>query len=66
MCRKCRGGGAGWVLLVGGLVVLVMALVLMFARDWDMDGDPTTGTGFMTKLKIVITHLQVHPVLVSE
>ena len=57
--RKCRGGGGGWLLLVGAIVILVAALIIMFARDWEMDGDPNTGTGYMTKLKIVITHLQV-------
>lgn len=46
------------MLVVAAVAVLVVALVLMFARDWEVDGDPTTGTGFMTKLKIVITHLQ--------
>ena len=59
--RRCRGGGGGLVLVVAAVAVLIVALVLMFARDWEVDGDPNTGTGFMTKLKIVITHLQAPP-----
>lgn len=54
MCHKQAGGR---LLLALVLLVFTAVLVLMFVRDWG--SADTSGSGYMVKLKIIITHLQV-------
>ena len=45
------------MLLVIFVILFVLVLAVLFVRDWTMPGDQ--GAGYMTKAKIVITHIQV-------
>lgn len=58
-CRQCHKQGGGRLLLVVIVAVFIIAIVLMFVRDWGSPETDTTGSGWTVKLKIVITHLQV-------
>ena len=56
--RKCETGDRASLLLVVFVILFVLVLAALFARDWTMPGDDQ-GAGYMTKAKIVITHIQV-------
>jgi hypothetical protein len=56
--RKCETGGRASLLLVVFVILFLLVLAALFAREWTMPGDQ--GAGYMTKAKIVITHIQVH------
>jgi hypothetical protein len=58
-CSKCHSQGGARLLLLVIVAVFLVAVVLMFARDWGSPAADTSGSGWTVKLKIVITHLQV-------
>lgn len=44
------------------MILFVLVLAALFAREWTLPGDEgDQGSGYMTKAKIVITHVQVCP-----
>ena len=58
--RKCETGGRASLLLTVFVILFVLVLVALFAREWTLPGDEgDQGSGYMTKAKIVITHIQV-------
>ena len=58
--RKCETGSRASLLLTVFVILFVLVLVALFAREWTLPGDDgDQGTGYMTKAKIVITHIQV-------
>ena len=61
-CRKCETGSRASLLLTIFVVLFVLVLAALFAREWTLPGDEgDQGSGYMTKAKIVITHVQVGP-----
>lgn len=55
--RKCHSKGVAWLPIAAAAIGVVLVIVLMFSKDWTMDSGE--GSGYMVKLKIVITHMQV-------
>lgn len=54
-CRACGADGQAKGMLAAAILLAVLLVGLMFARDWDFGSGP----GILTKIKIMLTHFQV-------
>lgn len=58
-CRKCSGSAGGKLLLVVVLLLGTALLLALFAREWGTLDSLDAPRGYMDKIKIVLTHIQV-------
>lgn len=57
-CRECNGGNAtSKIFIAFSAVLVVVVVVLLFARSWDF-GNPAS-PGMLSKVKIVLMHFQI-------